>query len=168
MPEQLMNRECSLSPAVIYLADHKAETLNRVMRAVEDFAADNNSEQIRFVPAAGNAGIEAATNQEIARSQMRMLYLVYGAVAFLVLVSFGSLRAVACIILPLALTSVLCQALMAYAGIGVKVATLPVIALGVGVGVDYGIYVFARLNSFRRRGMPMVDAWSETLSSTGI
>lgn len=167
MPEQLMNRECSLSPAVIYLADHKAETLNRVMRAVEDFAADNDSEQIRFVPAAGNAGIEAATNQEIARSQMRMLYLVYGAVAFLVLVSFGSLRAVACIILPLALTSVLCQALMAYAGIGVKVATLPVIALGVGVGVDYGIYVFARLNSFRRRGMPMVDAWSETLSSTG-
>ena len=112
-------------------------------------------------------GIEAATNQEIARSQMRMLYLVYAAVGFLVLVSFGSLKAVVCIVLPLALTSVLCQALMAYAGIGVKVATLPVIALGVGVGVDYGIYVFSRLGGFRRRGMSVPEAWSETLSTTG-
>ena len=167
MPEQLMNRECSLSPAVIYLSDHKAETLSRVMGAVEAFAAVHDSSQIRFVPAAGNAGIEAATNQEIARSQMRMLYLVYAAVGFLVLVSFGSLKAVVCIVLPLALTSVLCQALMAYAGIGVKVATLPVIALGVGVGVDYGIYVFSRLGGFRRRGMSVPEAWSETLSTTG-
>ncbi|MEP1596691.1 MAG: MMPL family transporter, partial [Halieaceae bacterium] len=167
MPEQLMNRECSLSPAVIYLSDHKAQTLTRVMQAVESFAAVHDSAQIRFVPAAGNAGIEAATNQEIARSQMRMLYLVYAAVAFLVLVSFGSFRAVICIVLPLALTSVLCQALMAYAGIGVKVATLPVIALGVGVGVDYGIYVFSRLGAFRRRGLSLAQAWSETLSSTG-
>ena len=56
MPEQLMNRECSLSPAVIYLSDHKAETLSRVMGAVEAFAAVHDSSQIRFVPAAGNAG----------------------------------------------------------------------------------------------------------------
>ncbi len=167
MPEQLMNRECSLSPAVIYLADHKAKTLSRVLMAVEEFAARHNSERIRFVPAAGNAGIEAATNQEIDHSRMRMLYLVYGAVAFLVLVSFGSFKAVLCILLPLALTSVLCQALMAWMGIGVKVATLPVIALGVGVGVDYGIYVFARMSRFRRRGMNVPAAWRETLSTTG-
>ena len=167
MPEQLMNRNCSLLPAILFLSDHKATTLQRVLEAVEAFAAENNSESIRFVPAAGNAGVEAATNQEIAGSRLRILYLVYAAVAGLVLVSFGSLRAVLCIICPLALTSVLCQALMAKLGIGVKVATLPVIALGVGVGVDYGIYVFARFTEYLKRGLPVATAWRDTLLSTG-
>ena len=167
MPEQLMNRGCSLLPAILFLSDHKAATLQRVLDAVAAFAADNDSDAIRFVQAAGNAGVEAATNQEIADSRLRILYLVYAAVAGLVLVSFGSLRAVLCIVFPLALTSVLCQALMAKLGIGVKVATLPVIALGVGVGVDYGIYVFARFTDYLKSGLTLVDAWRETLLSTG-
>jgi predicted RND superfamily exporter protein len=167
MPEQLMNRDCSLLPAILFLSDHKAETLKRVLAEVERFASENNDGGIRFVPAAGNAGVEAATNQEIANSRMRILYLVYAAVAALVLVSFGSLRAVLCIIFPLALTSVLCQALMAQLGIGVKVATLPVIALGVGVGVDYGIYVFARFTEHLRREASLADAWRATLMTTG-
>ena len=50
-----------------------------------------------------------------------------------------------CIVLPLALVTVLCNALMAMLGIGIKVNTLPVVALGVGVGVDYGIYLFERI-----------------------
>ena len=167
MPEQLMNRDCSLSPVIVFLADHKAETLREALAAVEAFAEANNSEAIRFVPAAGNAGIEAATNQEIERSQMKMLYLVYSVVAVLVLISFASWKAVVCILAPLALTSILCQALMAQLGIGVKVATLPVIALGVGVGVDYGIYIYARLSRFIRGGMSLPAAYRHTLYSTG-
>jgi predicted RND superfamily exporter protein len=167
MPEQLMNADCSLSPVVGFLADHKACTLARVLAMVEEFAQTHNSDAIRFVPAAGSAGIEAATNQEIERSRLKMLYLVYGVVALLVFISFGSLRAVFCILLPLALTSILCQALMAHLGIGVKVATLPVIALGVGVGVDYGIYVYARLTRFLADGLPLAEAYRRALYSTG-
>lgn len=167
VPEQLMNADCSMLPVIAFLSDHKADTLATVMDSVERFAADNNSDSIRFVPASGSAGIEAATNQEIERSRMQMLYLVYAVVALLVYFSFGSLRAVLCILLPLALTSVLCQALMALLGIGVKVATLPVIALGVGVGVDYGIYVYARLTSFLAEGLPLEEAYRSTLYSTG-
>ena len=167
VPEQLMNTECSLSPVIAFLADHKAGTLKRVLAAVEAFAADNDSDAIRFVPAAGSAGIEAATNQEIERSRLKMLYLVYSVVALLVYISFGSLRAVVCILTPLALTSVLCQALMSFLGIGVKVATLPVIALGVGVGVDYGIYVFARLRHFLSEGLSLHESYRSTLYSTG-
>src|SRR5690606_21993043 len=84
-----------------------------------------------------------------------------------VLVTFRSLAAVACIVLPLALTSVLCQALMAALGIGVKVSTLPVIALGVGVGVDYSIYIYGRLVGLLLHGRPLADAWLDTLRSTG-
>jgi predicted RND superfamily exporter protein len=167
MPEQLVNRDCSLSSVVIFLSDHKATTLARVLSAVENYAREHDSDSIRFVPAAGNAGIEAATNQEIEGSRLQMLYLVYGVVAALVFFSFGSLRAVICILTPLALTSILCQALMAQLGIGVKVATLPVIALGVGVGVDYGIYVYARLSRFLKAGEPLQRAYLKTLYSTG-
>lgn len=167
MPEQLMNADCSLSPVVAFLADHKAATLERVLAQVEDFARSHNSDSIRFVPASGSAGIEAATNQEIERSQLRMIYLVYGVVALLVFLSFRSWRAVLIILLPLALTSILCQALMAQLGIGIKVATLPVIALGVGVGVDYGIYVYARLMHFMNSGLGLAEAYRRTLYSTG-
>jgi predicted RND superfamily exporter protein len=167
MPAQLVNRDCSLSPVVLFLSDHRAETLARVLRAVEDYAATHNSEAIRFVPAAGNAGVEAATNQVITGTRLKMLLLVYAAVAALVFFSFGSVRAVVCILAPLALTSILCQTLMVLLGIGVKVATLPVIALGVGVGVDYGIYIYARLRRCYGREFALSDAYLAALQSTG-
>ena len=92
---------------------------------------------MQFRLATGNAGIAAAVNQEIHSAQNTMLWLVYGVVAALVFFTFPSVKAMLCILGPLALTSILCEALMAKMGIGVKVATLPVITLGVGVGVDY-------------------------------
>ena len=167
MPESLMNTRCSLLPVALFLDDHKAQTLQGVVDAAQAFASEHQREGIHFALAAGNAGIEAATNQEIARAQSRMLLLVYGAVCLLVFISFASWRAVVCIVLPLLLTSVLCQALMAQLGIGVKVATLPVIALGVGVGVDYGIYIYSRMAYFLRRGADIRAAYFATLTSTG-
>jgi len=167
MPESLMNTSCSLLPVALFLNDHKAETLQAVVTAAQDFANENRQEGIHFALAAGNAGIEAATNQEIEGAQSRMLLLVYGVVSLLVFISFASWRPVVCIIVPLMLTSVLCQALMAQLGIGVKVATLPVIALGVGVGVDYGIYIYSRMAYFLRRGEATRQAYYNTLISTG-
>ncbi len=167
MPGALMNTTCSLLPVALFLDDHKAETLQRVVDAAQAFADQHRQEGIHFALAAGNAGIEAATNQEIATAQVRMMVLIYSVVGALVFLSFASWRAVICIMVPLALTSFLAQALMAYLGIGVKVATLPVIALGVGVGVDYGIYIYSKLNYFLRRGMDIQKAYFNTLTTTG-
>lgn len=167
IPQPLINRECSFAPVILFLSDHKADTLQRVVSRAEAFAREHNSDEIRFVLASGNAGIEAATNQVIEAAQSRMLWLVYGVVCVLVMVMFLSPAATACIVLPLVLTSVLCQALMAALGIGVKVATLPVIALGVGVGVDYGIYIYGRLERFLRQGMDLETAYFNTLRTTG-
>ncbi|NND68331.1 MAG: RND family transporter [Halioglobus sp.] len=167
MPGELMNTNCSLLPVALFLDDHKAATLQSVVDAAEQFARDNPREGLHFALAAGNAGIEAATNQEISRAQIRMMLLIYGVVCALVFISFASWRAVVCIVVPLALTSFLCQALMASLGIGVKVATLPVIALGVGVGVDYGIYIYSRLLHFLSRGETLAQAYYHTLTTTG-
>ncbi len=167
MPGALMNTNCSLLPVAVFLSDHKAQTLQTVVDAAEAFAAENPQEGIHFALAAGNAGIEAATNQEIATARTRMMLLIYSVVGALVFLSFASWRAVICIMVPLALTSFLAQALMAWLNIGVKVATLPVIALGVGVGVDYGIYIYSRLAWFLRRGMGIQQAYYNTLTTTG-
>ena len=167
VPPQLVNADCSLAPVALFLTDHKADTLATVVREVKAFAARHDSEDIRFVLAAGNAGVEAATNEEIATAQTQILILVYSVVAALVFLSFRSFTAVICIMVPLGLTSVLCNALMAWFGIGVKVATLPVIALGVGVGVDYAIYIYNRLQIFLQQGMTLEEAYYRALRHTG-
>ncbi|WP_304639972.1 efflux RND transporter permease subunit [Pseudomonas sp.] len=166
-PEGMFNAACSLAPVMLFLEDHKADTLTRVTDAVQAFADEYNTETMEFKLAAGNAGIEAATNVVIEASQTKMLLTVYAVVIFMCLITFRSIRAVLCIIIPLALTSVLANALMAFLGIGVKVATLPVIALGVGIGVDYGIYIYSRLETYLRQGLPLQEAYYETLKTTG-
>ena len=166
-PSSLRNTDCSMAPVILFLDDHKAKTLSSVVAAAEGFAAEHDSESARFELAAGNAGVEAATNIVIAEAQTKMLLWVYGVVILLCLINFRSLRVTACIIVPLALTSVLAQALMAALGIGVKVATLPVIALGVGIGVDYGIYIYTALQFYMRSGEPLRVAYFEALKSSG-
>ena len=163
----LYNTDCSLAPVLVFLNDHKAETLDRVVAAVKLFAKEHDTENRKFVLAAGNAGIEAATNEVIKESELPVLLLVYLCVAVMCMITFRSFAATVCIVVPLILTSVLGNALMTFLGIGVKVATLPVIALGVGIGVDYGIYIYSRLESFLRAGLSLQEAYYETLKSTG-
>jgi predicted RND superfamily exporter protein len=158
---------CDKQKLTLELTDHKQETLLAITSVVRQFAAANDDADIWFRLGDGNGTFEAATNEVIDAAQYKILAYVYGVVALMCLLMFRSIRAVLCILLPLALTSILCQALMAKLGIGVKVATLPVIALGVGIGVDYGIYIFSRLDSYLKLGHPMKVAYLETLKTTG-
>jgi len=166
-PRGLYNDDCSLLTLYAYLTDHKADTLARVVDSVQAFAQANDSEQANFLMAAGSAGIEAATNQVVKQANRDMLWWVYGAVILLCLVTFRSWRAVLCAVLPLVLTSILCEALMVALGIGVKVATLPVIALGVGIGVDYALYVMSIVLAQLRQGASLSEAYYRALLFTG-
>ncbi len=168
LPSELFNSECSMVPVLIFLKDHKAETLTTVVNAVEKFSAAHNDDKIKFTLAAGNAGIDAATNMVIKQSEPLMLALVYAIVALLVWWEFKSWRVTLCIMLPLYITSVLCEGIMAMLGLGVKVATLPVIALGIGIGVDYGIYIYNKMEYHLERGLALGEAYFETLKTTGV
>jgi uncharacterized protein len=166
-PRELFNQECDLLLIYVYLKDHKADTLTAVTQKVEAFAAANDSPEIEFKLAGGNAGIEAATNMVVREANAHMLLMVYAAVGLLCFITFRSWRAVLCAVLPLALTSVLCEALMVKLGIGVKVATLPVIALGVGIGVDYALYVISVTLTHLRQGKSLSEAYYRALLFTG-
>ncbi|KEA65071.1 transport protein [Marinobacterium lacunae] len=166
-PRELFNQECSLLSVYAYLKDHKAATLESVVATVEAFAAEHNDDETHFMLAAGNSGIEAATNIVVEQSMDRMMYLVYGAVILLCWITFRSWRGVVAAVLPLMLTSVIGQALMVELGIGIKVAILPVIALGVGIGVDYALYVLSVLLIGLRDGQSLGDAYRSALRQTG-
>jgi len=166
-PRGLYNESCSLLTLYVYLTDHKAQTLTRLVEHVEAFAAANDTDDVKFLLAAGSAGIEAATNIVVKDANREMLFWVYGAVILLCLVTFRSWRATLCAVIPLMLTSILCEALMVGLGIGVKVATLPVIALGVGIGVDYALYVMSIMLAHLRQGASLSDAYYRALVSTG-
>ncbi len=168
IPESFQKQNGDLTPVLVFLDDHKAETLKRVVAAVDEFAKEHNTDTCRFLMAAGNAGIEAATNIEVERALGMLTLLVYAAVFLVCLITYRDLRGAVAVVTPLALTSVLCEALMAKMGIGVKVATLPVIAVGVGIGVDYGIYIYNKLLYYRdKMGHNLTPAYYRTLNTTG-
>lgn len=164
---ELFNTDCSVMPVIAYLADHKAATLDRVVQTSEAFAQAHSTSERQFLLAAGSAGIEAATNIVVRKAWVQMLVLVYVAVAVLCFITFRSWRAVVVALVPLVLTSVLCEALMVWLGIGVKVATLPVIALGVGIGVDYALYLLSVQLAAQRAGQSLADAYRGALMFTG-
>ncbi len=166
-PRGLFNDSCSVLPLTAYLQDHRADTLTSVVKVAAEFAEQNDSADAQFLLAGGSAGIEAATNIVVQQANREMLLWVYGAVLILCFVTFRSWRAVVCTMLPLALISLLCEALMVVLGVGVKVATLPVIALGVGIGVDYALYVMSILLAHLRRGEALPDAFEAALLFTG-
>ncbi len=122
---------------------------------------------LRFRLATGNVGVMAAVNEVVSAAQTPILFWVYAAIVVLCLVTFRSLSATLAIVLPLAMVSYLAYTLMVYLGIGLKVNTLPVVALGVGIGVDYGIYIYSRLAEFMEQGLEIGEAYYRALRLTG-
>ncbi|MFJ5297108.1 RND family transporter [Pseudomonas sp. NPDC088368] len=166
-PRSLFNQDCNLLSLFVYLSDHKANTLKAVTQTVEAYARTADEPEVKFLLAAGSAGFEAATNQVVEKANHEMLLWVYAAVTLLCLATFRSWRATVCAIVPLVLTSILCEALMVMLGMGIKVATLPVIALGVGIGVDYALYVMSVLVAHKRQGHSLSASYYQSLVFTG-
>ncbi|MCY1330893.1 efflux transporter, putative, hydrophobe/amphiphile efflux-3 family [compost metagenome] len=164
---ELFNNDCSMMPVVAYLTDHKAETLDHVVKVADAFAREHSTDERQFMLAAGSAGIEAATNIVVREANRTMLLYVYAAVILLCFITFRSWRAVVVAVVPLMLTSILCEALMVWLGMGVKVATLPVIALGVGIGVDYALYLLSVQLAQQRAGLSLGVAYRNAVAFTG-
>lgn len=163
----LLNNDGSVIPVMIYLQDHKAETIKRVVAAVKDFRRLNENDKVKFQLATGNVGVMAATNEVVEAAQFPMVVWLYAAVVVLCLISFRSWRATVCVVLPLVIVSELAYALMVYLQIGLKTSTLPVVALGVGIGVDYGIYLCSALLEKIRAGKPLEQSLFESFATMG-
>ena len=186
----LLNTDCSAMPIMVFTTDHRAETIATIVQRVKELREDLNfgdvsfelqhevleelasegevtAESLQFRLATGNVGVMAATNEDIAAAEKPMLALVFGSIIILCLVTYRTVLGTLCIVLPLVVVSTLAEALMAMVGIGLKVNTLPVVALGVGIGVDYGIYIYNRLDIHLKEGYDLREAYYKTLRLTG-
>ncbi len=163
----LLNPDCSAMQVLVFTTDQQGETIASLVSNVKDFAARNNSDKLEFKLATGNVGVMAATNEAVDQARWEMNFAIFGALAAMCMITFQSLRATLCILVPLAIVSVLCEALMPQLGIGLKVSTLPVIALGVGVGVDYGIYLYDRIEVHLEEGKDLHHSFFEALKERG-
>ncbi|WP_295007225.1 MMPL family transporter [uncultured Dechloromonas sp.] len=165
---EFMTPGCQLMPISIYTRDHQATTIAGIVDQVKDFQAANAADEVKFKLALGNVGVMAATNEAVAAADKWVNLALFVSVAGLCLLTFRSLAITLCIVIPLGIVTVLCNAVMATLGIGVKVNTLPVVALGVGVGVDYGIYLFERMkHEMQGRGHSLKDAYVIALKQRG-
>jgi hypothetical protein len=163
----LLNPDCSAMQVLVFTTDQQGETIASLVANVKDFAAKNNSDKLEFKLATNNMGVTAATNEAVDAARWEMNFAIFGALLVMCMITFRSLRATLCILIPLAIVSVLCEALMPMLGIGLKVSTLPVIALGVGVGVDYGIYLYDRIEVHLEEGKSLAVAFFEALKERG-
>lgn len=172
----LLNSDCSAMQMLFFTSDHQGETLAHIVQSVKDWNTEFHSPAsefkeiaplVEFKLASGNAGVMAATNEAVEEADKHELAAIFGAITLMCLLTFRSFGATLCIILPLALVSLLNNALMAALGIGLKVSTLPVVALGVGVGVDYGIYLYDRIEVHLHHGKTLVEAFFIALKERG-
>ena len=163
-----VNVDCSMTAVHAYLADHKATTITRVIDAVKDFRATNHLDGVKVRLASGNAGVLAAINEEVSRSELPMMLYVYAAIALLVLIAYRDLRAVLACCLPLTVATFVGYWFMKELQIGLTVATLPVMVLAVGIGVDYAFYIYNRLQAHLAQGEPIVAALEHSILEVGM
>ncbi|SDY21155.1 hypothetical protein SAMN04515617_11184 [Collimonas sp. OK242] len=163
-----LNKDCSMTAVHLYLSDHKATTINRVIHAIKAFRDTHPTPGITVRLAAGNAGVLAAINDEVAKSELPMMLYVYAAIMLLVFVVYRDLRAVLACCLPLTVGTFIGYWFMKEFEIGLTVATLPVMVLAVGIGVDYAFYIYNRLQGHLAAGQPIVKAIEQSILEVGM
>ncbi len=163
----LNNESCRAIQVLIFMKNHDGTVIAHAVEEIKKFIAANPTKGVNLRLASGNVGVMAATNEAVGSAEVTMLAAIFGALALLCLITFRSFAAVICIIVPLTMVSIFCNALMAVLGIGLKVATLPVVALGVGVGVDYGIYLFERIQHSLDEGVDFRSAFYDAMRQRG-
>jgi hypothetical protein len=131
----------------LYLKNHEGPLLDEVIERVSDFIKDNPKlmESAAARPAGGLAGILAAANQTIRIKNHQILGIVLAIIFVLCAVTYRSFLAGGIFIISLILANFLAFTYMVFKNIGLNINTFPVVSLGIGLGVDYGLYIVSRI-----------------------
>ncbi len=162
-----MRKDCSMTAVHLFLTDHKATTIQRVIDAVKQFRSAHPMPGMQVRLASGNAGVLAAIDDEVEKSELPMMLYVYAAIVVLVFAVYRDLRAVIACCLPLTVGTFIGYWFMKELQIGLTVATLPVMVLAVGIGVDYAFYIYNRLLMHLAAGEPIVRAIEHAILEVG-
>lgn len=136
----------------VFLYDHRGSTIQEVIGRAKRFISRHPMEEAQFRLAGGLVGVLAAANEVIGRNHRIVLGLMLVAQMAFCALGFRSLLAGFLFVGVVFLSNMFGTALMAFWNVGLNVNTMPVISLGIGFGVDYGIYVVSRaIEEYRRQ-----------------
>ena len=145
----------------LFFSDHTSENLLRIRDAAYDFFKNRpmKTEKGEFKLAGGRIGLEIAVNEEMKQSHLMIDSMVLVTIFIMCMLCFRSVVAGLMLTVPLILSNLLAFAYMSMTNIGLSINTLPVAAVGVGVGVDFAIYLYSRcIEEF-----PHQDGWTNTI-----
>jgi predicted RND superfamily exporter protein len=117
--------------------------------------------------AGGLIGVLAAANEELVRNDVLMNFLGFFTIWVILLFTYRSWACGLYLLGPLIASNIVVNAYMAVNNIGINVHTLPLVTVGVGFGIDYGLYIVSRIiEEIRIRG-DLRDSVREALETSG-
>ena len=128
-----------------FARNHKGDNIARIIERCKEFIAANPMEKAQFKLAGGLIGVLAAANEELVQNDLLMNFLGFFTIYIIVLFTYRSWAAGIYLLLPLFISNIIINAAMAVWGIGINVNTLPLVTVGVGFGIDYGLYIVSRI-----------------------
>ncbi|MFQ5351619.1 MAG: MMPL family transporter, partial [Candidatus Binatia bacterium] len=134
----------STAHVTFFCRDHKGENIVRIISRCEEFIGENPMNQAAFRLAGGLIGVLAAANQELLRNDIMMNALGFGTIYLVLLFTYRSFVSGIIMLLPLIASNFVINAYMGWKGMGININTLPVVTVGVGFGIDYGLYIVSR------------------------
>src|SRR5215813_12189284 len=133
------------SHVTFFARNHKGDNVARIIKRCQEFIAANPMDKATFKLAGGLIGVLAAANDALVRNDLLMNILGFGTIYVIVLFTYRSWAAGVYLLAPLLISNIIINAAMAVLEIGVNVNTLPLVTVGVGFGIDYGLYIMSRI-----------------------
>jgi predicted RND superfamily exporter protein len=150
-----------------FCRNHQGDTVERIINRCRDYISKFPSDKIDFLLAGGLIGVTAAANEEIVRNDILMNVLGLATIYFILLFTYRSFAAGIYMLLPLFVSNGFVNAFMSVRNIGVNLHTLPVVTVGIGFGIDYGLYIVSRIIEEIRVSGDVYQATKTALCTTG-
>jgi predicted RND superfamily exporter protein len=165
--ERFVDKDLQNATVTIYFKDYTHDTIMNALERAKDYITANPVENIDFRLAGGLFGILAAVNEEVEWSYRVNLYLVLATVFVLSFLTYWSLAGALIVMIPSIVAQPLTEAIMYWTGIDMNINSLPIAAIGIGIGIDYGYYVLSRITEEYSRFPDVDQAIEEALMTTG-
>ncbi|GAC18658.1 efflux RND transporter permease subunit [Paraglaciecola arctica] len=155
---------------VFYYKDRQGETIRRAIHMaktwIDKYGNDVPGLEIRL--AGGTLGVAAAMNESAFETNMIVLPLVFLLIFAFVMLFYKSWHAGIMMLGTMLFASILTYAYMGMYGMSIDINTVPVVAVGIGVGIDYSIYMMDRIREFMAKTGNLAGSVRQSIATTGM
>jgi hypothetical protein len=166
--DRFVDKQSANGSVTLMFRDRQGETIRTAVARIKEFIAANPLKEGSWQLAGGAVGVMAAINEIILSSQIEAIALALLVLAVLCTIVYRSTIAGMLFMVPVIISNMLTFAFMVWKGIGMNINTVPVAALGIGLGVDYAFYIADRVKEEIANGSTPEHAIRQALHSAGM